>query len=241
MAYVHRVHIGAPPDGTAELPRRLERYLAPIGALAVRAALSIAPRAADPDRVGIFSATGPSRFDVATLGEKMLGVDGRGPLWEGALGRLEPFALLKLMSSGALAVLSMALPARGPSHHGSDGALGGLEALRAAAHALARGAIDHALVLAFDDLSSRHARAEHRGIAVDEPRQVAALALSTERAGALAAIESLEIRHDGGAGPFGAAAGLATLARAIVDGTRGRVEISVDGGRATLRLGEVRP
>ncbi len=225
--------------GAPELPRKLARYLTGIGAAAVRAGLADYPsQDLDPARVGVYTATGPSRYDLAALGDKMARLDGSGPLWAGGLADLDPFALLKLMSCNVLSVLSMALPAAGASEHHSDDALGGLAALAAARDAVARGAVDHAVVVAFDDLASDHARAElaasgKRGAA----RQVAALQLTAAPDGALAELGGVAIRHGDGEGPVGGAAGLAVVVETVAALRDPLIaSIEVDGGIATVEL-----
>jgi 3-oxoacyl-[acyl-carrier-protein] synthase II len=234
--YVRAARAGA--DGAPPLARRLARYLAPVGVDAVRAALADA-RPGDPRRTGVFTATGPSRYDVATLGERMAALDGSGPLWTGGLQHLDPFALLKLMSCGVLSVLSMALPAEGPSAHFCDDALGGLAALFEARAAIARGLLDDAVVVACDDLTSDHAAAELGALVPEhamQRRAIAALHLSASPAGARALIGALAIAHDGAPGPVGGASALVEVVAAL-DGPLPRtLAVRADRGNATIAL-----
>ncbi len=204
----------------------------------MRAALADAPRGVSPTRIGIYSATGPSRYDLATLGPKMADLDGTRPLWEGGLADLDPFALLKLMSCNVLAVLGMALPAEGASEHFCDDALGGLHALEAAREAIATGRIDHAVVIAFDDLAGDHARAElSSSDRSGDARQVAAIHLSASPENALLALGAIGIRRHEEPGPVGGAAGLTVVAEAaasIREPTH--LTIDVDRGFATIPL-----
>jgi hypothetical protein len=246
--YLQKMHTGLSLDGAPPLERRLARYLTAIGAAAVRAALAALPSDPGPDpRLGLFTATGPSRYDAAALGQKMLALDGSGPLWANGLAALDPFALLKLMSCNVLAVLAIAAGAEGPSAHHCDDALGGIAALRDARDAIADGRLDRALVLAFDDLSSDHARAELAASARSGPgeqgKQLALLALSRDPHGALATVGAIAIERGAQAGPVGGGAALLQLAGELAEGKPMLAEgkpcvarIAVDRGAATVEL-----
>jgi hypothetical protein len=239
-------------DGAPPLERRLARYLTAIGAAAVRAALAALPPGPrdgprpDP-RLGLFTATGPSRYEAAALGQKMLALDGSGPLWANGLADLDPFALLKLMSCNVLAVLAIAAGAEGPSAHHCDDALGGIAALRDARDAIADGRLDRALVVGFDDLSSDHARAELAASARSGPgeqgKQLALLALTRDPHGALATVGAIAIERGAQAGPVGGGAALLQLAGqfaegkpSLADGKPWVARIAVDRGAATVEL-----
>jgi len=229
----------ADADGAPPLGRKLSRYLTDLGAAAVSAALAdFSSEKIDPARVGVYTASGAARYDLAALGVKMARLDGSGPLWSGGLADLDPFALLKLMSCNVLSVLSMALPAEGASEHHADDAPGGIAALAAAAGAIRRGAIDWAVVVAFDDLASDHARAElaasgKRG----DARQLAVLHLSAAADGARARLGAVKLLHGDGEGTVGGGAALSVVVEALAS-LRDPILLAVetDGAVATVEL-----
>jgi hypothetical protein len=245
--FVRALHLGPLPRAAPELPRKWARYLGEAARDAVRAALWVAESAgtdAAPSRRGLFTATGPARYDAASLGERLAG-GAAAAQWEGTLAELDPFALLKLMSCNVLAVASMALPAEGPGAHLCDDALGGLAALAEARRAIAAGALDAATVVAWDDLGAPHARAELAASGLEPPwpaRQLAAIELGAVARGALAELGELALYHDGAPGPVGGAAGLTLVAEALAGlDAPSLLAIEVAGGGARVPLFPPRP
>ena len=210
--FIHRYFVGNTLPEAPELPRKQARFLSPVGVLAVRAALYTAPSyTSSPERRGVFSNTGPSRFDPKHLGARLGNIDPTGPLWRGALGEVDPFSLLKIMSSSVLAIVSMMLPAEGPSAHLCEDAIGGLRALSLAQQAIEQGELDDAVVLAFDDLSSPLSLAELASQAVvPSAYGVAAVHLSCEDKAATHQLKKIDISPHGH-GRVGGAEGLALL------------------------------
>jgi hypothetical protein len=198
------------------LPRKQARFLSPVGVLAVRAALYTAPAyASSPERRGIFSNTGPSRFDPKHLGARLGTIDPTGPLWKGALGEVDPFSLLKIMSSSVLAIVSMTLPAEGASAHLCEDAIGGLRALCLAQQAIAQGDLDDAVVLAFDDLSSPLSLAEIASQAImPSDFSVAVVHLSSQDKAATHQLKKISLSPKGN-GRVGGAEGLALFVTAL--------------------------
>jgi hypothetical protein len=218
----------------------LARYLNPSTVEAVRGALALVPVVRpEPARLGLFTATGPSRFDPDSLGARLDDLDAARDLWGGSLAHVDPFSLLKMMNCGALAVLALALSARGPSAHFCDDALGGVVALYEARAALLRGEIDAALVLAFDDLSSPHAQAEVSRAGLAGPlQQRAAAYLLREPDASLAELSAVSIcYHDDPAAPVGGGAALAQLLGPLARGETPReVRARCAAGEATILL-----
>jgi hypothetical protein len=159
--FLHSQFVGDELPEAPILVRKQARFLSPVGVLAVRVALHISPtHLMNPARRGVFSNTGPSRFDPSHLGSRLGAIDPGGPLWKGALSEVDPFSLLKIMSSSVLAIVSMMLPAEGKSAHLCEDAPGGLRALQLATQAIEDDELDDAVVLAFDDLTSPLSLAE---------------------------------------------------------------------------------
>jgi 3-oxoacyl-(acyl-carrier-protein) synthase len=147
------LRLGAPLlDNPAPQPHR--RFVLRLGLLAIQAAQDAAQRAgcAGSDRVGLFAGVGGLQVGWAeTLPafEKQ-SLDG-ADAWALGLSRLHPFWLLQHLSNNAHALASAALCAKGEGAT-FGGANAGVQALVAAIRALAEGAVDSAVVMAYDSL-----------------------------------------------------------------------------------------
>ena len=158
-------------DGAA--PSRSDRFLDRLGWLALDAArdamakAGLAPRDSRLERTALFAATGGlrPRWNEMLPALARQRDDGRG-LWERGLSRLHPFWMLQHLSNNVHAVLSIELQIRG---EGSTfaGPIAGAEALCAAIRALDAGAVDAALVVAYDSLLDPQCVADlaNRGVA----------------------------------------------------------------------------
>jgi hypothetical protein len=193
--FIHKYFVGNTLPEAPELPRKQARFLSPVGVFAARATLYTAPvYTAPPERRGVFSNTGPSRFDPKHLGARLGNIDPTGPLWHGALGEVDPFSLLKIMSSSVLAIVSMMLPAEGASAHLCEDAIGGLRALSLAHQAIEQGELDDAVVLSFDDLSSPLSLAEIASQSVvPSSYSVAVVHLSCDQRAATHQLRAIEV------------------------------------------------
>ncbi|MES2299574.1 MAG: beta-ketoacyl synthase N-terminal-like domain-containing protein [Pseudomonadota bacterium] len=141
--------IAAPPQ-----PSRHSRFLRRMGLYALEAAIEAMTSAGldGGDRVGLFFGYGGLRAhwdDMMPAFERQhpSGVDG----WANGLLLLHPFWMLQHLSNNAHALAAQELKARGEGAT-FGGANAGAQALGAAIRALHAGAIDTALVVAYDSL-----------------------------------------------------------------------------------------
>lgn len=149
--------IHAPLMGKPQ-PSEHRRFLSRLELFALDAAReALGNRRADPDRLGIFWATGGLRIRWAELAPALAEQRLDGQLcWERGLRRLHPFWLLQHLSNNAHALLSVDVQARGEGAT-FGGANAGAQAIAQAEIALSCGAIDLALVVACDSLISPEA------------------------------------------------------------------------------------
>jgi 3-oxoacyl-(acyl-carrier-protein) synthase len=217
--FIHRTFIGGELPEAPILPRKQARFLSPVGVLAVRAALYTSPaHPMNPSRRGVFSNTGPSRFDPSHLGSRLGNIDPDGPLWRGALSEVDPFSLLKIMSSSVLAIVSMMLPAEGRSAHLCEDSIGGLRALQLAKQAIEDNDLDDAVVIAFDDLTSPLSLAEVSSQKISpSSTSVALVHLSCMEDGSTGELGRFDI-EDNNPTIVGGAEGLARFLRAKATG-----------------------
>jgi 3-oxoacyl-(acyl-carrier-protein) synthase len=243
--------IAGAPGPSAD--RRFLGRLGLFGAEVAREALALAterspgPRA--PERLGLFCAVGGLRVRWDDLLPALAGQQADGAdAWNRGFRQLHPFWLLKHLSNNAHARISIALRALGEGATFA-GALAGAEAIAAATRALAAGAVDRALVVAYDswiepeiliDLAARgvasHATAEGLSAPYDEAaagvvpgEAAAALVLGREDEGALGWIAAAS-SADGSLGEPSAAL-LAEIAGRLLD--RGPAGV-VDGAARAL-------
>lgn len=107
---------------------------------------------AHPDRIGLFAGVGGLRahWDDMLKGLEHQSPDGENA-WERGLRDVHPYWMLRHLSNNvhALAAMELGLRGEGATY---GGATGGAQAIAAAARALGDGAIDAALVVAYDSL-----------------------------------------------------------------------------------------
>jgi 3-oxoacyl-(acyl-carrier-protein) synthase len=240
----------------AERRSPLSRFLDRLGLLAAEAAAEALAMASSrgarpiaPERLGLYAAVGGLRVRWDELLPALAGQDAEGTAaWDRGLRRLHPFWLLRHLSNNAHALISM--EARALAEGATfGGAVSGVEAIAAAARAIAAGAVDRAIVVAYDtlvapeillDLEARGvaSRALLEGLAspYDEAaagvvpgEAAAALVLGGEDEGALAWIAAAT-GADGSEGEPGAAL-LAEVAARLLD--RGPVGV-LDGAARAL-------
>ena len=135
-------------------PSRHARFLRRMGLFAVEVAAEALADAGvqGSDRVGLFFGYGGLR---AHWDDLMPAFEGQNPdgagAWERGLTLLHPFWMLQHLSNNAHAIAAQELGARGEGAT-YGGANAGAQALSAAIRALAAGAVDVALVVAYDSL-----------------------------------------------------------------------------------------
>jgi 3-oxoacyl-(acyl-carrier-protein) synthase len=150
-------HLAAPIPGAPEAsPHR--RFLDRMGLFGIevaREALAAADARAGAmpaERLGLFCGVGGLRVRwgdlLPALSKQRARSDGA---WERGLRRLHPFWMLKHLSNNAHALISVEVRALGEGTTFA-GAIAGVEAIAAASRALAVGAVDRALVVAYDSL-----------------------------------------------------------------------------------------
>ena len=153
-ASAYACHLAATID---EPPRasRNARFVRRMGLYGIEAAAEALAHAkgATGDRVGLFSGVGGLRAhwdDMmhAFARQESDGVDA----WERGLKDIHPFWMLQHLSNNAHALIAKDLGLRGEGAT-FGGSNGGAQALAAAERALADGAVDAALVVAYDSLS----------------------------------------------------------------------------------------
>jgi hypothetical protein len=107
---------------------------------------------AHPDRIGLFAGVGGLRahWDDMLAGLEQQSVDGENA-WERGLRDVHPYWMLRHLSNNVHALASVDLALRGEGAT-FGGATGGAQAIAAAARALEDGAIDAALIVAYDSL-----------------------------------------------------------------------------------------
>ncbi|MBK9035404.1 MAG: hypothetical protein IPL61_29805 [Myxococcales bacterium] len=139
---------GAPPR------TRHDRYLRRMGAFGLDVATEVARAAALPPdpRTGLYAAVGGLRahWDDMLPALARQRADGRDA-WALGLREIHPFWMLRHLSNNAHALLAADLGARGDGAT-FGGASAGAQAIMSAAWALAAGAIDTAIVVAYDSL-----------------------------------------------------------------------------------------
>lgn len=206
--------LAAPYPGVIH-PNRSRRYVKRAGLLGMEAATEAMAQArpAPGERLGLFVGVGGLRAhwdDLMPAFEHQLPEGERS--WERGLGQLHPFWMLHHLSNNAHALLSIELGARGEGLT-LGGANAGAQALSAACRTLEAGAIDAALVVAYDTLL--------------EPETLVELA----EAGALtrAGLDGLAAPYDERAGGFvpGEGAGAVVLERVEPAGSRALAWIDV--------------
>ena len=144
------------PDQPA--PCRNDRFLDRVGLLALEvgreamAGAGFAPGDPRFERTALFAATGGlrARWDDLVRALARQRDDGAG-LWDRGLAQMHPFWMLQQLSNNVHALLSIDLQIRGDGATFA-GAIAGAEALCAAGRALEAGAVDAALVVAYDSL-----------------------------------------------------------------------------------------
>jgi 3-oxoacyl-(acyl-carrier-protein) synthase len=149
----YRSVLRAPVEGEPT-PSRHRRFLRRMALLAVEVGKEAARRAGvqPGDRLGLFVATGSLRANWEQLMPALAGqrLDGSAS-WENGFSRLHPFWMLQYLSNNAQALLAADIGASGEGMT-FGGASAGAQAIAAANRALHAGAIDQAIVLAYDSL-----------------------------------------------------------------------------------------
>ena len=134
---------------------RHDRFLDTLGLLALDAAREALANAGDQgrlERTGLFAATSGLRPRWTDMVGALAGQrDDQAGLWDRGLARLHPFWMLQHLTNNVHALCSIDLRIRGEGATFA-GAAAGAEALCAAVRALDAGAVDAALVVAWDSL-----------------------------------------------------------------------------------------
>lgn len=152
-ADTYAVKVGAPILSEPR-PSRHRRFLRRMGLFAVEVAQEALAHATveGGDRLGLFAGYGGLRAHwndmMPALARQEPSGDGA---WERGLSRLHPYWMLQHLSNNAHALLAADVQARGDGMT-LGGANAGAQALAAALRALEAGAIDAALVVAYDSL-----------------------------------------------------------------------------------------
>lgn len=133
---------------------RTERLLGPLAALAVAVARVAATGLPAGERTGVFLATGGLRAHWDDLGPAMAeqAADAQAA-WARGLRRLHPLWMLRYLSNGVQAAIADELGLLGDGTT-VTGAASAASAVVAATAAIACMAIDHALIVAVDDLTT---------------------------------------------------------------------------------------
>lgn len=229
-ASTHRCTLGAaipdPPSGG-----RHRRFLDRLGLHALDAGLEALAaaglRPGDPrlDRAGLFVGTAGPRPRWEEMLAAFSGARSEGP-WACGLGKLHPFWILQHLTNNAHALLSMEAGIRGEGTT-SGGGVAGAEALLAATRALRAGAVDVALVVAYDSLLAPEALVDlcARGVAAE------------------CSIDALRPAYDesaSGAVPGEAAAAVALARPGEMPGEIGCIEVATGADGSPLPSGEPR-
>lgn len=139
---------------------RTVRLLGPLPALAVEVARAAAADLPAGERTGVFLATGGLRAHWDDLGPAMAEqVADAHASWSRGLRRLHPLWMLRYLSNGAQAAIANELGLLGDGATFA-GAASAASAIIAAHAAIACGAIDHALIVALDDLTAAEVAVE---------------------------------------------------------------------------------
>jgi 3-oxoacyl-(acyl-carrier-protein) synthase len=224
-------------DEPAESPHA--RYLARIGLLAVEAARDAVAEAAidvPSHRLGLYTGVGGlrARWDEI-LPALVAQQDDEKRAWELGLRQIHPYWMLRHLSNNAHALLAIDLPAHGDGATLAGGNAGA-QALAVAIRALAAGAIDAAVVVAYDsvlepetlvEMAARQAATQADFDKVVPPyRDGSAGVVPGEAACAVVLVRdgSVRIAADTAADASRGTPGAATIARLA----RGRVDL-VDG------------
>lgn len=133
---------------------RTERLLGPLPALAVEVARAASADLPAGERTGVFLATGGLRAHWDDLGVAMAEqtADARAS-WARGLRRLHPLWMLRYLSNGAQAAIAGELGLLGDGAT-FTGAASAASAVVAATAAIACSSIDHAVIVALDDLTA---------------------------------------------------------------------------------------
>jgi act minimal PKS chain-length factor (CLF/KS beta) len=229
-ASAYRCTLGAAiPD--APTGGRHRRFLDRVGLHALEVGLEALAtaglRPGDPrlDRAGLFVGTAGPRPRWEEMLAAFSGARADGP-WACGLQKLHPFWMLQHLSSNVHALLSMEAGIRGEGAT-FGGGIAGAEALLAATRALDAGAVDVALVVAYDSLLAPEALVDlgARGIAAECGLDALCPAYDEDASGAVP----------------GEAAVAVVLARpGELPGEAGRIEVATGVDRAPLPSGEPR-
>jgi len=226
------VHPAPPPSDRS----RTGRLLGPLPAIAVEVARAAARDLPTGDRTGVFLAHGGLRAHWDDLAPAMAEQSAdASAAWSRGLRRLHPLWMLRYLSNGAQAAIAHDLGLRGDGATFS-GRASAASALASSAAALSAGTIDHALVVALDDLTALEAAVEltARHPHVTPSLGVAALALSRGSGGirieAVDAVCPVSDEPD--------AAAIAAVVERLPRGTRARVSVAAIGdlGAAALLI-----
>ena len=234
----------------APRPSKHRKFLRRLGLFGIEAALEALAQAGvgGADRRGLFAGVGGLRahWDDMMPALEAQRDDGAGA-WQHGLRLLHPFFMLQHLSNNAHALLAIEAGARGEGVT-FGGASAGAQAIAAASRALAAGAVDAAVVVAYDSLVEPETIVElaERGVATRAPAgavvapydELAAGVVPGEAAAALvlepparAAGRALALvaSNDAADGAVGAPSA-ATIAAALAPLARGvRGEVVVDG------------
>jgi len=198
------------PATPTEPDRRTARLLGPLPARAVEIARAAARGLPTGERTGVFLATGGLRAHWDELAPAMAEqrADAVGA-WARGLRRLHPLWMLRYLSNGAQAAIAHELGFLGDGATFA-GAASAASAIAAASAAIEAGAVDHALIVALDDLTAIEVAVElaHRHPGSAPAIGVAAIAIapaaarhphpSTSAAGArisIAAVDAVDPDH----------------------------------------------
>jgi hypothetical protein len=185
--------LAATPPGT-----RHARLVGALPVLALEVARSAARDVPRGPRTGAFVATGGLRVQWEALAPAMAeqAADGAGA-WARGLSRMHPLWMLRYLSNAAHAIIAAELAALGDGATFA-GPAAAASALVAAGAALAAGAIDHAIVIALDDVTADEVAVElHARLpGVIPGTGVAAIALARGASGVqLAAADGVDPAH----------------------------------------------
>lgn len=198
--------VGGGPLGVAAPARGVLRLLDDIARFAIAAGQQVWRDAGAPsgERLGLFVGSGGLRASWSELwgGMQQQGKDGDDS-WARGLGRMHPLWVLRFLPNNAHGLLAAAIGARGEGVVCS-GPLGGAEALMCAQAALLDGAIDDAIVVAYDATAAAEVALDRRRGGDARAGMAAAVALHLTRAdGGAGVLCSVDVQR--GAPPAGAA------------------------------------
>ena len=137
---------------TTPAPSRQSRFLRRMGSFALEVAREAVGEHADRDRVGLFSGVGGLRAHWDDMMPALANqLDDGTDAWARGLRDVHPYWMLRHLSNNAHALAAAELGLRGEGAT-FGGATAGAQAIASACRALEDGAVDAALVIAYDSL-----------------------------------------------------------------------------------------